>query len=128
MTKKQAEERDRYTIMDAEDRKQMIYQHLEMINHNACDSIAAFGLSVAKTFMRVPARQLQPPLLEYRDCKTIQVKCGEEWPMNFRCDEMEVLTSASTSFKWAILNTDPHVLLIKLKQFAKGVRLIIGIL
>lgn len=100
-------------------RKDMIMHHLQAIGHNKCDTIRAFGLSVEENFASVPARQLQTPLMEYRDRKMIQPKNGE-WAMSHRADELEVLTSP-TEFTWSILCTNPDLMEVKLKQFAKGV-------
>lgn len=116
----QSVEIKRRTVMDPADRKEMIMHHLESIGHNQCETIRAFGLSVDENFMRVPARQIQPPLMEYRDRKMTKPKNGK-WSMNFGCDEMEVLSTSPTTFSWTILNTDRNLLDIKLKQFAKMV-------
>lgn len=107
--------------MDPADRKEMIMHHLQAIGHNKCETIRAFGLKIDENFVRVPARQLEPPTVEYRDRKMIKPKDGE-WSMNFGCDEMEVISSP-TSFTWTILNTDSNLqkIPVKLKQFAKGV-------
>lgn len=106
--------------MQPDAHKEMIFSHLQEIKHNQCETIRAFGLRIAETFTRVPARLIQPPLVEYRDCKTVKPKNGE-WKMNYGCDELEVLTSATTNLTWTILNMDRSVHDIKLKQFAKGV-------
>lgn len=107
--------------MELAHRKELIMHHLQSIGHNKCETIRAFGLSVAENFASVPARQLQPPAMEYRDQKMIKPKNGK-WPMNYRADEMEVNSTSPTNFTWAILCTDQNVMPVKLKQFAKGVR------
>lgn len=95
--------------------------HLKEIDHNQCKTIEAFGLQIDDSLMRVPARQLDPPIVECRDRKTTKPKNGA-WEMNFGCDKLEVLsTSTNELFKWNILNTVPDLPEIKLKQFAKGV-------
>lgn len=110
-----------YTVLDPDNRKDMIMLHLQSIGHNQCEAIRAFGIHVDENFIRVPARQLQPPLVEYRDRKMIKPKDGE-WPMNYGPDQMEVISSP-TSFKWSILNTDQNLqkIPVKIKQFAKTV-------
>lgn len=117
---KQAEEIRGHTVMDPTARKEMIMHHLQAINHNECGTIRAFGLRVDTNFMLAPARQIQPPSMEYADRKTIKPKNGE-WAMNYRCDEMEVISTSPTTFSWTILNTDQNLLAIRLKQFAKMV-------
>lgn len=102
-------------------RKDMIMHHLQAIGHNKCETIRAFGLSVEENLAIVPARQLQPPLMEYRDRKMIKPKNGE-WPMNYRTDEMEVVATSPTNITWSILNTDRDLMDVKLKRFASGVR------
>lgn len=106
--------------MDPETRKGTIMQHLETIAHNHCDTIQAFGLKIDENFKRIPARQLHPPIVVYRDSKSIKPKNGK-WPMQFGCDEMQVVSTPTDGpFKWAILNTT-DILDVKLQVFAKGV-------
>lgn len=118
----QSEEMRSLTIMKSADRKEMVMHHVQAIGHNECKTIRAFGLSVDENFAFVPARQLKPPLMEYRDRKMIRPKDGE-WPMSYGADEMQVLSSP-TNFTWTILNTDSKVIEVKLKQFAKGVMML----
>lgn len=118
-SEKQSAEMNRYTILNPADRKEIIMLHLQAIDHNKCETIRAFGLQIDGNFVRVPARQLEPPIVEYHDCKMIKPKNGG-WSMNYGCDNMEVL-SKTGPFSWAILNTDPGIIEIKLKQFANGV-------
>lgn len=119
-SERQFEEIKRHTVMDPAKRKELIMHHLQAIGHNNCVTIRAFGLCVDENFAFVPARQLDAPLMEYRDRKMMKPKNGE-WQMNYGPDQMEVLSTSPTSFSWSILNTDPNVLEIKLNQFAKGV-------
>lgn len=119
-SEKQYVEIKSFTNINPANRKEMLMHHLKLIRHNQCDTIRAFGLRVEENFMRVPARQIQPPLMEYRDRKMTKPENGA-WTMNYGCDQMEVLKTSPTTFSWSILNTDKNLLGIKLKQFAKAV-------
>lgn len=119
--KLQIDEMNAYMNMKPADRKENIMHHLKEIGHNQCATIEAFGLKLDNNLMHTPARQLDAPLVEYRDRKTIKPKNGG-WSMKFGVDELQVVsTSTNDRFKWTILNTVPDIANIKLKQFAKGV-------
>lgn len=111
-----------HTVMDPAARKEMIMHHVQAINHNQCETIRAFGLSVDENLVGISARQLTPPSVEYRDRKMIKPKNGE-WGMNHGYDQLEVNQSSPTSFTWTILNMDAKLQEIppRLKQFAKRV-------
>lgn len=57
-------------------RRKKIMDLLRNINHNACPTLQQFGVSVATDFSKVPARVLDPPVLEYANQKKAFPKKG----------------------------------------------------
>lgn len=57
-------------------RKQKIMNILSKIAHNSSKCLNQFGLSVANDFTQIPARILDPPMLEYSGNKTAKPQKG----------------------------------------------------
>lgn len=57
-------------------RKQKIMDILRKISHNNSKCLNQFGLAVANEFTQIPARILDPPLLEYNGNKTAKPQKG----------------------------------------------------
>lgn len=57
-------------------RKQKIMDILRKIGHNNSKCLNQFGLSVGNEFTQIPARILDPPMLEYSGTKTARPQKG----------------------------------------------------
>lgn len=96
-------------------RKQKILDQLRRINHNASPVIRGFGIEVNPAFEKVPARQLEPPTIEYKN-GTIPVKNGV-WMM----DESKRFIDAKSG-EFAVISfderTDERIWVKNIKQRA----------
>lgn len=87
-------------------RKDKIMNLIEQINHNGSQTIGGFGLNVDAKFVKVPARQLDAPSIEYANFKMVQPFKGA-WNMEDRKNQIEnCFLMAETNAKWGILNTN----------------------
>lgn len=87
------------------DRKSRIMYLLKKINHNGSNEINGFGINIEKRFIDVTARQLDPPIIQYKNAITTP-KDGV-WNMK---NAKFLLTGhqPATEFKWGILKADSY--------------------
>lgn len=71
---------------------------INQIKHNESRTIQGFGLEVDKNFIKVDARQLEPPKIQYGN-RTIEPTKGV-----WRGESMEFLIPSEYVQKWGILN------------------------
>lgn len=83
-------------------RKNKILNILNQIKYNDASSVRGFGLKVDDKFAEIPARILEPPMLQYKD-RTIRPQRGEWRPEN-----MHFITPKE-AVQWGVLILDNRV-------------------
>lgn len=119
-TEKQTQNMIRHAATSTNERELRIRSLLEAINHNASPSFQASGIQMDTKFTEVPARQLDAPLIEYKDRKIVKPQNGA-WRMDgdrVRNEHVKFLKIDSPDIKWSILNTDSRTQFPSLKSFA----------
>lgn len=97
----------KHTAVSTDQRKKNIEEQVNLINYNGSETLAAFGIRVTdKEFLKVPARQLEPPEIQYSNGSAMPSK--GQWQMNFGNRNMNFLMPA-TCLKWGVLNTDLYL-------------------
>lgn len=81
-------------------RQKKIYDLLDNLCHNKNDVVQSFGLNVNDSFIKIPARILPAPTLEYAANKTINVRDGV-----WRPDNLSFLNPMNCT-KFAVINMD----------------------
>lgn len=100
-------------------RKEKIMRLLKQVNHNGSKTIQSFGLKVDNEFIDVPARLLNPPMIEYKNRKTVEPKRGA-WAMAGN----QFLESVSGRTKWCIIIADKYMYEEPVMDFAKKVAIL----
>lgn len=94
---------------------------INQIHHNQSPTIKGFGLSLDEKFVKVPARLLDAPKIQYAN-GTVQPQKGA-----WRGENMKFLDPMGTNtckIKWGILNTNYRTNDIEIKEFASMVWII----
>lgn len=92
---------------------------LDQIRHNQSATINGFGLRVGTDFVKVPARQLEPPQIQYgQNAAPINPSRGV-WN-----GENKKFLIPESARKWGILNTSFRTRQNELSELAESVRLI----
>lgn len=95
----------RHTAVSTDQRKSNIQQQVNSIQYSRSQNLAAFGITVNdREFLKVPARQLQPPKIEYIN-GTVPPSKGQ-WRMDF--GNKNFLKPADC-LRWCVLNTDGYL-------------------
>ncbi|XP_055305200.1 protein argonaute-2-like [Sitodiplosis mosellana] len=102
----------RFAATSTDDRKQKIMKLLSQIRHNNSQTIQGFGLGVDANFAKVPARLLDPPVIEYSN-KTMKPSRGV-----WRGENSAFLLPQAAN-EWSILNTNFRTKPNELKDLAK---------
>lgn len=89
---------------------------VEQIRHNQSSTVKGFGLQVDLNFAKVPARLLDPPVIQYKNRKVTPSR--GVW----RGENMEFLMPEVAN-EWGILNTNFRTKQNELNEFAKMVKL-----
>ena len=98
----------RYTAVSTDQRKSNIVEQVNSIQYNQSAALAAFGIRVNdEAFIKVPARQLPPPKIEYANGGVATPSKGQ-WRMEFGKQSMKFLEPA-VCLKWCVLNTDTYL-------------------
>lgn len=109
----------RHTAVSTDQRKRNIEEQVNSMNYNRSETLAEFGIKVDdKHFLKVPARQLAPPTIEYSN-GTITPAKGQ-WQMQFGNRNAQFLKPADC-LKWGILNTDSYLDQAPLNSFVSEV-------
>lgn len=74
----------------------------DVVNHNQLPVIKGFGIEVDKKFIKVLARKLDTPTIQYKNA-TIKPKNGYWNPVNMKFLLTEI---SKTGVEWGILNAD----------------------
>lgn len=94
-------------------RKTKIYDLLDSLCHNKNEVVQSFGLNVNDTFIKVPARILTAPTLEYAQNRTINVRDGV-----WRPDNLSFLNPMNCT-KFAVINMDNKCRESEIQRFIK---------
>lgn len=116
-TENQTREIIKHAATNTDIRKKKIMELLQQIRHNQSPTINGFGLQVESDFAKVPARQLEPPMIQYAK-QTIKPAKGV-----WRGEGMEFLHPQSAA-RWGIINTNYRTQQNELNDFARMVRLL----
>lgn len=98
-------------------RKQKIMNLLNQIRHNESQTIRGFGLGIDENFVKVPARQLYPPVIQYGN-STLKPSKGV-----WRGENMKFLMPQNMPTEWSILNTNMRTRQNELDDLARMVSL-----
>lgn len=111
----------RHTAVSTDQRKANIEKQVNSIQYNnRSATLAAFGITVDdKNFMKVPARQLHPPEIVYKNGKVTPDR--GQWRMEFRRQPLQFLQPADC-LKWSVLITDKYSDESKVLSFVTEVR------
>ncbi|XP_024085954.1 protein argonaute-2-like [Cimex lectularius] len=107
----QTREMVRLAAVSAPARKQKIVSSMRSIKFNSDPCIKEFKLSVAEEFTKVPARILNPPVLDYK---------GAQARVNSGVWRSGKFLNPKNLEKWAILNTDSYTKDPQLRNFAEA--------
>lgn len=91
----------RFAATSTDVRKQKILDLINQIKHNQSPTIKGFGLSLGTDFVKVSARLLDPPKIQYGKNISLQPKRGV-----WTGEGKEFLVPKYTPTKWGILNTN----------------------
>lgn len=98
----------KFTAVSTDQRKANIQEQVNSIQYNRSDNLAAFGIKVDdQRFVQVPARQLPPPRIEYRNGTMVTPSKGQ-WRMEFGRTSANFLQPANC-LKWCVLNTEKYL-------------------
>lgn len=109
----------RYTAVSTAERKANIVEQTHSIQYNRSDTLRAFGINVDDSnFLKVQARQLPPPDIQYKNGKAKPSKGA--WRMDFGRTPLTFLQPVDC-LKWCVLNTDTYLNGANLDSFVSEV-------
>uniref|UniRef100_A0A8D8BH98 Protein argonaute-2 n=2 Tax=Culex pipiens TaxID=7175 RepID=A0A8D8BH98_CULPI len=88
---------------DAPTRKRKIMELRDQISYSNCPIIKEFGIGVGKDFEVIDGRIIAPPLIEYKNRRTVLPEHGQ-----WSGDNEGFITSNQRELRWIILNLDSY--------------------
>lgn len=117
--KKTTENQTRMMVREAatstDFRKNKIMEILNKIKYNDAASVKGFGLNVAGQFAKIPARILNPPMLEYSKNKTVLPSRGA-----WRAENIDFIVPQK-NINWGVLILDYRTQRSQVEAFCKTV-------
>lgn len=106
----------RHAAGTTNDRERKILELTGRVNHNETPAIIGFGMRIDTKFIKVSARLLPPPKIEYRGAQCIDVRNGS-WMMK---PDTQFLVSPDSA-KFAIINGNKYTNENLLRDFMRQV-------